>query len=462
MQSKSTECNQFFGPARPIKATVCPWGKVLDSPYSTRLWTFQEALLSSRKIAFLDIWVIEWDSLTQGIQLSATIRSLHWKFMLPGTFSFIHLTMPNNIITRALLNRHCVEPKALLDPGYTDNLPTELTRILKFSSRLECSDPRDRVYSMRWLLKLLGLDLGVPDCTKSVADVFSEAGRALSKAYEDEDSSDAGSWTESAVSSVETIVDQVDEDIISAALSGHFQWLERQAQMELDAFKENVHKVAGAPGGYQTSYPGAQPVASIPSTQSNSTSLPSTFQTTQRRNLNGQDRNSEAEEEDGQRPNKKSRTSEHVDPDMKLACPYYQRNPNGTHLKPSCRGPGWRTVGRLKYVKYISPSSIKRTDLVREHLYRGHFVLRCRRCGDGFSTEANLDSHCQKPVPCGPRPEDDLLNMIEGFGEAQRGQIRLRSTKTWKQIYMILFPMDPEESIPSERSSPNPPPQFSI
>lgn len=54
--------------------------------------------------------------------------------------------------------------------------------------------------------------------------------------------------------------------------------------------------------------------------------------------------------EDEERSRKKARISKDV---PRLACPYYQRNPVGAHIKPICKGPGWLKIGRLKYVDHL-------------------------------------------------------------------------------------------------------------
>ena len=75
-------------------------------------------------------------------------------------------------------------------------------------------------------------------------------------------------------------------------------------------------------------------------------------------NLNGEgnqeEENSRGGGNDKRRPAKRPRMSgqgqETVAEGLKLACPYFKRNPMGPMVGQSCGGPGWHTIHRLKYV----------------------------------------------------------------------------------------------------------------
>jgi len=75
-------------------------------------------------------------------------------------------------------------------------------------------------------------------------------------------------------------------------------------------------------------------------------------------NLNGEgnqeEENSRGGGNDKRRPAKRPRMSgqgqETVAEGLKLACPYFKRNPMGPRVGQSCGGPGWHTIHRLKYV----------------------------------------------------------------------------------------------------------------
>ncbi|KAI0890148.1 uncharacterized protein GGS22DRAFT_183494 [Annulohypoxylon maeteangense] len=123
-----------------------------------------------------------------------------------------------------------------------------------------------------------------------------------------------------------------------------------------------------------------------------------------------------------------------------LACPYFKhdsRKYSGKEWK-RCRGPGWDSVRRMK-----------------EHLYSRHrqpeFV--CRRCGNCFAIEDNLNDHSRQTKPCEVR----LLPPMCGFDSTQEKLLRSRKREftsmsefdKWKLTYTILFPDVPKSQIPS-------------
>ncbi|KAK4208385.1 hypothetical protein QBC37DRAFT_78976 [Rhypophila decipiens] len=64
----------------------------------------------------------------------------------------------------------------------------------------------------------------------------------------------------------------------------------------------------------------------------------------------GDDDDREGDERDERRPNKKPRVSADgtAAEGLKLACPYFKRNPKAPRIGQSCAGPGWNTIHRLK------------------------------------------------------------------------------------------------------------------
>ncbi|KAM7190405.1 hypothetical protein V8F33_009521 [Rhypophila sp. PSN 637] len=64
----------------------------------------------------------------------------------------------------------------------------------------------------------------------------------------------------------------------------------------------------------------------------------------------GGDDDREDDEMDKRRPNKRPRVSadETAAEGLKLACPYFKRNPKAPRIGQSCAGPGWNTIHRLK------------------------------------------------------------------------------------------------------------------
>ncbi|KAL2158714.1 hypothetical protein VTH06DRAFT_4196 [Thermothelomyces fergusii] len=122
----------------------------------------------------------------------------------------------------------------------------------------------------------------------------------------------------------------------------------------------------------------------------------------------------------------------------KFACPYFKRNPKKYRKWTSCPGPGWDEVHRVK-----------------THLYRRHTLpLQCPRCREPFKEEDKLQAHLQQDPPC---PIRQSRTIQEGFTKEQEKKLRSRK-KThadmtdedkWREIYMILFPDDDPDTIPS-------------
>ncbi|KAF2663811.1 hypothetical protein BT63DRAFT_112518 [Microthyrium microscopicum] len=144
----------------------------------------------------------------------------------------------------------------------------------------------------------------------------------------------------------------------------------------------------------------------------------------------------EASETEEKQPPKKSRTSEEMNSFLlKLACPYYKRNPEVHKTWKSCSGPGFVSVHRLK-----------------EHLYRRHALrMHCPRCWQLFKNDGEVDLHLRSKNIC----EIEETKTLEGFDKAQeaclksRKRTNLSEVERWKDIYRILFPEDPSDSVPS-------------
>ncbi|KAL2148641.1 hypothetical protein VTH82DRAFT_2195 [Thermothelomyces myriococcoides] len=149
------------------------------------------------------------------------------------------------------------------------------------------------------------------------------------------------------------------------------------------------------------------------------------------------------DEEDGDGRRKKSKRSPNAATPggrgaPKFACPYFKRNPKKYRKWTSCPGPGWDEVHRVK-----------------THLYRRHTLpIQCPRCWEQFKVESQLQDHLQQDPPC-PIRQNRVIQ--EGFTKEQEKKLRSRK-KThadmtdedkWREIYMILFPDDDPETIPS-------------
>ncbi|KIW09128.1 hypothetical protein, variant 1 [Verruconis gallopava] len=123
-------------------------------------------------------------------------------------------------------------------------------------------------------------------------------------------------------------------------------------------------------------------------------------------------------------------------PTLKLACPFYKRNPQRYQNCRPCRGPGWDTAHRVK-----------------EHIYRKHALpIHCRRCNAIFDTETSLTVHSKQEISCLPTVGIEL----EGFDKNQEKMLKakkklphLSEAEKWIEIFKILFPHDDPDQIPS-------------
>lgn len=76
------------------------------------------------------------------------------------------------------------------------------------------------------------------------------------------------------------------------------------------------------------------------------------------------------------------------------------------------------------------------------------------RCWEVFKTDELLNAHLQQDPPCETRKNQAL---VEGFTKDQEKRLRSRKKAQadttdedkWREIYMILFPYDDVQSIPS-------------
>ncbi|KAL3417149.1 hypothetical protein PVAG01_11149 [Phlyctema vagabunda] len=134
---------------------------------------------------------------------------------------------------------------------------------------------------------------------------------------------------------------------------------------------------------------------------------------------------------------------------LRLACPFHKMNPSkfGAQLNQPgnqtdrefrpCAGPGFGSIALLK-----------------EHLKRKHYPVRCDRCHSTFDVKGNrpaaialLETHTRSDVRC-VKTENCLPDSISDFQWAclnekkrKRGQSSQTSTvEKWNEIWKILFP----------------------
>ncbi|KAI1877670.1 hypothetical protein JX265_003678 [Neoarthrinium moseri] len=179
------------------------------------------------------------------------------------------------------------------------------------------------------------------------------------------------------------------------------------------------------------------------STKSTNTSRASSSSNSSSRNVAGQKRSHRRDSFDSSDPgrdgngddkrdNKRSRVSS--SPALKLACPFFKRDPTKYSNRQACTGPGWTSLARLK-----------------EHIYRAHKQPdnKCNRCCEAFQTGELLEEHQRADEPC--RKSTD--NFVDGISESQYHQLRKKpvGTKTnaerWEDVYRIIFPK--ASTIPS-------------
>ncbi|OCL11692.1 hypothetical protein AOQ84DRAFT_373757 [Glonium stellatum] len=153
-----------------------------------------------------------------------------------------------------------------------------------------------------------------------------------------------------------------------------------------------------------------------------------------KRSARGNDENEQGDEKDDNGSKRRKRDDDPDDPDdmlatfpgRRFACPFFQRNPI-EHKGRACRYPGFTGIHRLK-----------------EHLYRCHIIIHCKRCRKIFKTESELENHQRQTEPCRIGESE----LPEGLNSEQ--VLRLRSKKKfgnerneegrWMAIYHFLFP----------------------
>ncbi|KAI8961961.1 heterokaryon incompatibility protein-domain-containing protein [Daldinia sp. FL1419] len=488
--------------------------KLFESQYWTRLWTFQEALLSHRKIVFLGTDMIEWESVGTLLQQAAVVKREGISHLLPKAIHFHSLTTTSPML-RLLLDGNSVNSTKGFNKTYTQSLSLEIRRILSFSSELKTSDPRDKIYALVGVMAALEVDLGI-DYSRPLALIYKDSfsafsmkacsfqrwtpktadvsfaflhmgpGNSFHKLHslpvrtkgsvtrsqatgsrkitpkptytvqylhwgedminlplnkvvpniipnetwstkvENGNCSGSDDETESTISSHE--LGELSYLSLAHSLARSFSirkrnWLISRVSVELGPVLSQCTRDGGNTRCQQT--------ASCSNGRADSQGISPTSQRPKsHRRSRDQDDHSD-DEGNQEHPRKKNKGSDVDDIKKLLACPFHQREPRRPSINRSCTGPGWASIARLK-----------------EHLYRVHFVHRCRRCKSRFITASELDQHYEALIPCmaSSAPADPM----EGFNENQREGLKCRRVQDWKKIYQILFPDDDENTIPSQ------------
>ncbi|EXF83810.1 nicotinate-nucleotide diphosphorylase [Colletotrichum fioriniae PJ7] len=120
-------------------------------------------------------------------------------------------------------------------------------------------------------------------------------------------------------------------------------------------------------------------------------------------------------------------------PPGKLACPFYQHDPDGHFRK-----------------EYCTDSGFFNADEVRQHIYDHHIIpFYCSRCAAVFFSENSLHNHLLEPTRC------ELVSSMLPMGctrqqrKLLRRQIHGTEEQQWRAIYGTLFPDEPSEVMPS-------------
>ncbi|KAK6949305.1 hypothetical protein Daesc_009380 [Daldinia eschscholtzii] len=152
--------------------------KLFESQYWTRLWTFQEALLSHRKIVFSGTDMIEWESVGTLLRQAAVVKREGINHLLPKAIHFHSLTTTSPML-RLLFDRENASITKRFNKTYTQSLSLEISRILSFSEELKTSDPRDKIYALAGVMAALEVDLAI-DYYRPVALIYKDSVSAFS------------------------------------------------------------------------------------------------------------------------------------------------------------------------------------------------------------------------------------------------------------------------------------------
>lgn len=160
----------------------------------------------------------------------------------------------------------------------------------------------------------------------------------------------------------------------------------------------------------------------------------------------------DADDNDGRRKRLKGQANS----GRKFACPFFKRNPRKFSKWTSCPGPGWDEVHRVKYAtpELVTPAHSQTNRCIRSHLYRRHELIQCPRCWCTHKNTRSLTVHLQMDPPC---EKQQNMGLADGVTQEQKEKLLSRKKahgdmtheERWRHIYMILFPDDDENSIPS-------------
>ncbi|KAI0384071.1 heterokaryon incompatibility protein-domain-containing protein [Hypomontagnella monticulosa] len=468
--------------------------QLFESKYWSRLWTFQEALLSHRKIILSGTGMIEWEYAGRILRKAAVKERENFHQSLLKAIHFHALTTASPILRR-LLDRSRAAISGKRSRDLTKTLSLEVSRILSFSSGLETSDPRDKIFALIGLMAALEIDLQIDYCRPMpliyaenvsmfikmgapfVRSPFESRGaysfwnvdfgfvyygfhaQAVKFTATTKDQKwknqvpghqykwsmkfpsistittpkeEVTNWSEDDSSTISSLLqDSIEElDYTSLVRSLTHSVLIRRKNWLIERVCARLGPILSQCANDRDGYRHQKVSTNWSTSAGKQDKLTRGRRTKNQGTQRDRDEHSD-DEEDQEHPRKRNRGNNAGEIKKLLACPFHQRDPQRPSTHRSCNGPGWASISRLK-----------------EHLYRAHFAHRCRRCKSRFETAAELDNHYQDVTPCAV--SSITPDPMEGFNESQRDRLKSRRMQDWKEIYLVLFPNDEGESIPSQ------------
>ncbi|KAF2468716.1 uncharacterized protein BDR25DRAFT_357082 [Lindgomyces ingoldianus] len=132
------------------------------------------------------------------------------------------------------------------------------------------------------------------------------------------------------------------------------------------------------------------------------------------------------DQDDGDSQRRRNKTNNVPDaepaPIVRFACPFFKHSPR------------FKGVHRMK-----------------EHLYRCHVSIYCRRCHKIFQTEDELENHQRLPQPCmvssNSSPQGLSVTQIARLKSKKRFGSEKTEEERWRAVYHFLFPSVPVMSV---------------
>ncbi|KAI0096399.1 hypothetical protein GGR51DRAFT_567221 [Nemania sp. FL0031] len=185
--------------------------------------------------------------------------------------------------------------------------------------------------------------------------------------------------------------------------------------------------------GYQTTTTG---------TASSGSAQPPRRETNKRKRQNRKGDSSKDDEDGRDSEDKSQTTGNSSDSELRLACPFYKRNPARYVSHQYCLH-HWPNTHRLK-----------------EHLYRQHAIsdIQCSQCGTLFTIQSSIQSSFREfqDHRCRARAGDQRdFELLEGLDPYMKEKIQNKGfcrdgseVSKWHAIYAVLFPNDNPSDYP--------------